>query len=71
MTKKEQSEKALNIIKDFKSHSNKDLEFVMDFIQEDFNFTKDSLINMTNHLDKLESTYNTILKEYKKRTNKK
>ena len=71
MTKKEKSEKALNIIKDFKSHSNKDLEFVMDFIQEDFNLTKDSLINMTNHLDKLESTYNTILKEYKKRTNKK
>lgn len=71
MTKKEQSEKALNIIKDFKSHSNKDLEFVMDFIQEDFNFTKESLIKMTNHLDKLESTYNTILKEYKKRTNKK
>lgn len=71
MTKKEQSEKAIKIIKDYKSHSNKDLQFVMDFIQEDFNFTKDAIIKMTNHLDKLELTYNQLLKEYQNRTNKK
>jgi hypothetical protein len=40
----------------------------MDFIQEDFKFTKDAVIKMTEHLDKLELTYNTILKEYQNRT---
>ena len=42
----------------------------MDFIQEDFVLTKESLIKLTHHLDKLELTYNTILKEYNSRTNK-
>ncbi len=59
MTKKENAEKALKIIKDYKSFSNKDLQFVMDFINEDFNSTKETLIKLTHHLDKLEVTYNT------------
>ena len=71
MTLKEKSEKAIKIIKDYKSSSNKDLTFVMDFIQEDFKLTKDTLIKLTEHLDKLELTYKTILKEYETRTNKK
>jgi hypothetical protein len=70
MTKKEQAEKTLRIVKDYKSHSNKDLQFAMDFIQEDFNFTKEQIIKLTEHLDKLELTYNTVLKEYKNRTKK-
>ena len=70
MTKKEQAEKTLRIVKDYKSHSNKDLQFAMDFIQEDFTLTKESLIKLTHHLDKLELTYNTILKEYQSRTKK-
>lgn len=70
MDKKEQAEKTLKIIKDYKSHSNKDLQFAMDFIQEDFNFTKEQIIKLTEHLDKLELTYNTVLKEYKNRTKK-
>lgn len=70
MTKKEQAEKTLKIVKDYKSHSNKDLQFAMDFIQEDFNFTKEQIIKLTEHLDKLELTYNTVLKEYKNRTKK-
>ncbi len=64
MNKKEQAEKVLKIVKDYKSHSNKELEFAMDFIQEDFNYTKESLIKLTEHLDKLEVTYNAVLKEY-------
>lgn len=70
MTKKEQAEKTLRIVKDYKSHSNKDLQFAMDFIQEDFNFTKEQLLKLSEHLDKLELTYNTILKEYKTRNKK-
>jgi hypothetical protein len=70
MTKKEEAEKTLKIVKDYKSHSNKDLIFAMDFIQEDFKLTKDTLLKLTNHLDKLESTYDLILKEYESRVKK-
>ena len=68
MTKKE-TEKALDIIKDYKSKPNKDLKFVLDLINEDFEVTKNSLLKLTEHLDKLETTYNVILKEYQNRTN--
>ncbi|MDB0072670.1 hypothetical protein OAA60_00215 [Porticoccaceae bacterium] len=67
MLNKEESEKIVNIIKDYKSSSNSELTFVMDFIQEDFKKTKESLFKLTDHLDKLESTYNLILTEYQKR----
>jgi hypothetical protein len=68
MDKKEKSEKVLKIIGDIKNSSNKDLMLVMDTIQEDFEFTKKIVIDSTLHLDKLELTYNTVLKEYQKRT---
>jgi hypothetical protein len=64
-----ESNKVVEIIKDHKSRSNKDLTLAMDFIQKDFELTKESIIKLTNHLDKLESSYNTILKEYQSRTN--
>jgi hypothetical protein len=67
MTKKEKSEKALQIIKEYKTSSNKDLTLAMDCIQEDFEYTKNLVIKSTEQLDKLELTYNTILKEYQKR----
>ena len=70
MTKKEEAEKALKVLKDYKSQSNKDLMFVMDFIQEDFNLTKETLLKLTHHLDKLELSYDTILKEYNSRIKK-
>jgi len=68
MTKKETSEKALNIIKEYKTKSNKDLIFAMDIIQNDFNMTKETLIKLTHHIDKLETTYDLILKEFETRT---
>jgi hypothetical protein len=70
MSKKEDAEKVLKIVKDYKSHSNKDLIFAMDFIQEDFNLTKETLLRLSTHLDKLETTYNLILKEYENRVKK-
>jgi hypothetical protein len=45
--------------------------FAMDFIQEDFNFTKEKIIELTNHLDKLEVVYNKVLQEYQNRTKSK
>ena len=66
MDKKEKTEKVLQIIKEHKTSSNKDLILAMDYIMEDFEF-KETVIKLTQHLDKLELTYNTILKEYQKR----
>lgn len=70
MNQKETAEKVLNIVKDYKSQSNKDLKFALDFITEDFENTKQTLIKLTTHLDKLELTYNTLLKEYENRVKK-
>ncbi len=70
MDKKESAEKVLKIVKDYKSQSNKDLKFAMDFITEDFEQTKETLMKLTTHLDKLELTYNTLLKEYENRVKK-
>jgi hypothetical protein len=61
-------EEVLEIIKDFKNRPNKDLIKAMDLIIQDFEYTKNTVINLTRHLDKLESTYNKILKEYNDRT---
>jgi len=61
--------KVSEIINDFKNHSNNDLILAMDVINKEFESTKQNVINLTYHLDNLENTYNTILKEYKKRTN--
>ena len=71
MSKKDNAEKVLRIVKDYKSQSNKDLVFAMDFIQDDFTNTKETLVKLTHHLDKLENTYNLILKEYEKRNKSK
>lgn len=69
MTNKEKAHKVVEIIKDYKTLPNKDLVFALDFIQEDFNKTKETLIKLTHHLDKVENTYNLILKEYESRNN--
>ena len=59
-----ESTKVIEIIKDYKSRPNKDLILVLEFVKKDYELTKESLIKLTEHLDKLEITYNTILKEY-------
>ena len=61
------SKEILDIIKDYKSKSNVDLRNAMDYINEDFELTKKNLIQLTHHLDKLETTYNKLLSEYKTR----
>lgn len=66
--KKIKAGEVLEIIKDYKEKSNKDLKIAMDFIQEDFTLTKESILKLTHHLDKLENTYNLLYKEYTERT---
>jgi hypothetical protein len=39
----------------------------MDFIKEDFEMAKNTVIKLTHHLDKLENTYNLLHKEYTSR----
>jgi hypothetical protein len=63
-----EQEKILEIIKDYKNRSNKDLISVLDFLFEDFNKTKDLLVKLTHHLDSTEISYNKILEEINNRT---
>jgi len=59
--------KILETVKDYKNSSNKDLHIALQFIEKDFEFTKTNLIKMSEHLDKLEYTYNLLYKEYTSR----
>jgi hypothetical protein len=62
-------EEVLEIIKDYKNRPNKDLIKALDLLTQDFEYTKNKIIELTNHLDKVEYTYNTLLKEYDGRKN--
>ena len=57
-------ENLLETIKDYKNRPNKDLENVLELLNEDFEITKKNLIDLSKHLDKIELLYNTIYKEY-------
>jgi hypothetical protein len=71
MENRQHAEKVVQIIKEYKSRPNKDLTIAMDFLKEDFDKTKESLLKLTSHLDKVESSYNVLLKEYQSRNNQK
>ncbi len=57
-------EEVLEIIKDYKNRPNKDLIKALDLLAQDFEYTKNELLRLSKHLDKVEYTYNTLLKEY-------
>lgn len=60
-------EKITEILVEYKTKSNKDLVLAMDFISNEFDVTKKLVIELTKKIDKLESTYNKILREYESR----
>ena len=60
-------EELIKIIENYKESPNKDLVKVMSFITNEFEITKKNIIELTEHLDYLESSYNKILKEYESR----
>jgi hypothetical protein len=62
-------EQVTEIIQNIDSKSNSDLTKVMDFLREDFDETKDIIIDLTKHLDNIEKMYDLIHKEFKRRTN--
>jgi len=61
------SNKVIEILKDYKNKSNKELMSCLDFLKGDFDKTKDLLIKLTYHLDSTENSYNKILEEINKR----
>lgn len=67
MTKEEVTKKTMEVIENPSNHSNSDLQMAMDVINKDFELVKQTLIDMTYHLDSLEDSYNKVLKEYNKR----
>lgn len=60
-------EKIAEIVKDYKNKSNKDLIKSLDFLNNEFNQTKEKLIMLSKYLDRVENTYNIILKEHNSR----
>lgn len=61
-------QKVQQILNEYKDRSNKDLIFAMDHLNKDFEFTKTTLLKLTEHLDEVENAYNKILSEFNKRT---
>ena len=59
----------LEVLSDYKNCSNKQIVDVMDFLQNDFQKTKDLIVKLTKHLDVTEQSYNKVFDEYKKRLN--
>jgi flagellin-specific chaperone FliS len=62
-------EKFQEIIAELGNCSNKELTQAMDFLNFDFNETKTMILELTSHLDNIESLYNNVLTEYEQRTN--
>ena len=56
------------ILKNINDSTNKELKICLDFLNNDFEQTKNSIIKLTKHLDTTEILYNKVLKEYEKRT---
>lgn len=63
----EEREKVIEVLSDLKNKSNKDLIFAMDFLSNEFEQLKVSIVELTKHLDASEECYNRVLKEYESR----
>ena len=58
----------IEIASDVENKSNKDLVSSRDFLIEEFQKTKEVIIDLTRHLESIEDLYNKINKELEKRT---
>ena len=65
--RKEDIENILEEIKDLANIPNNKLVNLMDKLSAEFDQTKNSLIDLSFHLDNVESLYYRILNEYEKR----
>jgi hypothetical protein len=62
-----ESEKLIEIANDVQNKSNKDLVIVANELSEEFEKTKELIIDLTRHLDGVESLFNKVNKELEKR----
>jgi len=62
-------QKVNEIVKEITDSSNNELLFALDFLNEDYETTKNMIISLTKHLDSVELVYKKVLKEHEKRHN--
>ncbi len=62
-----EKDKLIEIINNIENTSNKDLFSAIDLLSEEFENTKQLIIEITKHLDTVEEYYNFINKEIEKR----
>lgn len=62
-----ESKKLIEIAEDVENKSNNDLMTVANELYEEFESTKQLIVDLTRHLDGVESLYNKVNKEIKKR----
>jgi hypothetical protein len=62
-----ESKKLIEIAEDVENKSNNDLLTVANELYEEFESTKQLIVDLTRHLDGVESLYNKVNKEIKKR----
>lgn len=62
-------ENIIEFSKDLKNKTNVQIIESLDTLNEEFNITKNVVINLTHNLDKIEELYTIILKEYNTRQN--
>ena len=67
--KKEEFENMIKEQSNLKNLPNQKLVEFMDLLSSGFDATKESIINSTRYLDKLEELYNNTLKVYQERNN--
>jgi hypothetical protein len=63
-----EKEKIIEVIEDLENKSNKDLFDVADFLYNEFENTKELIINLTRHMDTIEEMYNKVNSEIEKRS---
>jgi hypothetical protein len=63
------NENIIEFCKDIKNKSNSEIINVLDSLTEEFNETKNIVINLTYKLDEIEGAYSKILEEYNSRNN--
>ena len=62
-----ESKKLIEIAEDVENKSNNDLLIVANELYDEFESTKQLIVDLTRHLDGVESLYNKVNKEIKKR----
>lgn len=65
-----EKEKIVEVSNDVENKSNKDLFLVVNELYEEYDKTKELIIDLTNHLENVEIVYNKVNDEISKRLNK-